>query len=237
MAIYCARCGYAVEPDDLFCGNCGATLNGGNATLYVDGAPGAAPFNGVNANPYDAGASFVVEPWEDVGEVTVGPSFWGAFGYCIENYCNFKGRATRMEFWGWTVAHALITNIMFSVMIARDADLPRYALTWGIFALSAIFYLPKWALCARRAHDFGMSAIPFILYYATCLACSVATTTGLAFIPLTFKPVPGIPATWAGCGLFWLGFVVCFILGLIPGSKGANRFGGKRLNPSKAVGR
>ncbi|MBR4104110.1 MAG: hypothetical protein IKK39_08650, partial [Thermoguttaceae bacterium] len=82
---FCPRCGGATGPADSFCGACGTPLTGGEYGYNE------------SANPYDAGAPVAdggAAYYED-GGATVGPSFWGAFGHCMKNYCNFRGRATR----------------------------------------------------------------------------------------------------------------------------------------------
>ena len=42
-------------------------------------------------------------------ETTVGPSFCGAFGYCLKRYFKVGGRATRLEYWGWLFVYFILS--------------------------------------------------------------------------------------------------------------------------------
>ena len=125
-AKYCPVCGLEATPDMAFCMNCGASLTGEPT------ADAASP--------------------TDASDLNVGPSFWGAFGYCMKNYCNFEGRATRTEFWGWRVVIGIITGLLsavFSAFIASQAvngeNVAATLRTGQIVSLafSAIFILPE----------------------------------------------------------------------------------------------
>ena len=46
--------------------------------------------------------------WEFVdAPPTVGPSFFGAFWYCLRHMFDFKGRANRTEYFGWLAGLAV----------------------------------------------------------------------------------------------------------------------------------
>lgn len=204
MANFCPRCGGATAPTDAFCGACGTPLTGGE--YDCDGS----------ANPYDAGAPVAdgAAYYAD-GETNVGPSFWGAFGYCLKNYFNFRGRATRTEFWGWLIVDRLIAW--------ASASVAGYVGLWLWLAASIV---PTLAVFARRLHDVGCSSIWifaaflwFVVGAAVSLGLSVDALNRSMLETLDWI-VEGPPA------LLWL------VALLAPGTNGANRFGAKRLNPA-----
>jgi len=76
----------------------------------------------------------------------------------FRNYANFKGRATRSEFWWWT---------LFTVIVS--AALSGYNL--DSFASAALF-LPSIAVGCRRMHDTGRRGwwqlIPIVSFVFAC---------------------------------------------------------------------
>lgn len=86
---------------------------------------------------------------------------WGdAFDYYLrgitEKYLRFRGRATRLEFWGFMVAAALIwIPFYFICEYAEMPMLPYY------FAIAT--FLPSLAVTARRLHDTNKNAFLFLL--------------------------------------------------------------------------
>lgn len=68
----------------------------------------------------------------------------------LKNYANFKGRATRKEFWFF--------YLFFYLMIAAGSFLDGFT---GIEIFTAVFYLalliPYLAVAVRRMHDTGRS--------------------------------------------------------------------------------
>ena len=237
-------CGTPSEADAFFCGNCGTSLRA--APTPSD----AASWN--NANPYVAPTPSDAASWNNAnsyaasGALNVGPSFAGAFGYCFAKFCSFKGRATRMEFWGWTVFATLIAVVLDFIShfaIGRAIATTDYEATeraiWIIFvaefALNAILRLPTLSVGVRRAHDFGMPMAPVLLYHAISFGFGLTTLLQFAVILQTYWVVDQeSPLCWLGFALYWLGIVLTLLLGTISGSRGANRYGEKRYNPGSA---
>ena len=60
---------------------------------------------------------------------------------CVSKYADFSGRATRSEFWWWT-----LFTILVSVGLGMISDVVS-----GIFSLATL--LPYLAVGARRLHD------------------------------------------------------------------------------------
>lgn len=227
---FCPRCGNALGPTDAFCAACGTPLTGGE----YDG--------GAAANPYDPGAPIAENAgWDGASETTVGPSFWGAFVYCLCNYCNFQGRATRTEYWGWCVVVGLIDFVLnFAALALSGGDDPSPLVGGGSGLIKLLLALPALALMGRRLHDFGWSAKlmfgPIVLFFVG----------GALFVAggVLAHPDPTVAIAMInrglGAGLIVSAAIWQLVLGIsaafVGGTPGPNRFGGKRLNPSK-VGR
>ncbi len=65
---------------------------------------------------------------------------------CFVKYANFKGRASRSEYWWWTL-FVFIISFCAGFM---DGLMGISVLTW-IVAIA--FYLPNLAVAVRRCHD------------------------------------------------------------------------------------
>lgn len=237
MSKFCPRCGSGTGPTDAFCGACGTSLTGGEYN-----------YSG-SANPYDAGAPVADgAAYYDDGETTVGPSFWGSFGHCIKNYCNFQGRATRTEYWGWIVVNALIGGaLQFVATVATlgsGADVYAAEATSDVvdslWSLAAM--LPALAVMGRRLHDVGWSAKQMIGPIVLGLVGLVLLIFGVGLENFETND-----DTVASTGLLFVGaalvipagiwqLVLGITSGFVRGTDGPNRFGGRRLNPSE-VGR
>ena len=239
MANFCPRCGSGTDPNDAFCGACGTPLTGGEYN-YSE-----------SANPYDAGVPFDYQPFYYDGDATVGPSFWGAFGHCMKNYCNFRGRATRTEYWGWVVVNALIGGAL--QIVAAAATLGAGANVYSAEATTEVVkslwnlavMLPALAVMGRRLHDVGWSAKqmigPIVLGGVGLILLIVGIgPENFAAEEIDAENIPSFGALLAGLALIFPAGIWQLVLGItagfVRGTDGPNRFGGKRLNPSD-VGR
>ena len=72
-------------------------------------------------------------------------SFTDAVQTCFRKYADFRGRATRSEFWWW---------VLFVILATAIAQVVNDALT-AIVSLGTL--LPYLAVAARRLHDTGRS--------------------------------------------------------------------------------
>jgi uncharacterized membrane protein YhaH (DUF805 family) len=106
-------------------------------------------------------------------------TFAGAVKSGIKNYSNFKGTATRTEFWYFylfTVLLNMVTGTLDSLLA------PSVDLTGSMMASAGPLYmitnialiLPNLTLAVRRFHDAGLSgkwlglwALPVIAFFAT----------------------------------------------------------------------
>jgi uncharacterized membrane protein YhaH (DUF805 family) len=123
-------------------------------------------------------------------------SFQGAIASGFQNYAVFRGRASRSEYWYWSlflslagIGIGIIAAVFISVVFEPALiDSPVFD---GLVAFLVLpFVLPSLAVSVRRLHDVGMSGW---------------------FILATVIP--------------WLGWLAAVIFGLIPGQNHANRYG------------
>ena len=128
-----------------------------------------------------------------------------------EKYCSFKGRASRSEFW-WFALFMLLINVAVNLV---SGFLPSAAGN-GLSALvSLAFILPNIGVTARRLHDRNLSGwwqlapiVPTILLLAMIFTMSVAEAALVLVCLLA-----------AAAGI-WL-----FVMLILPGTPGPNRFG------------
>lgn len=128
-----------------------------------------------------------------------------------EKYRSFEGRASRSEFW-WFALFMLLINVAVNLV---SGFLPSAAGN-GLSALvSLVFLLPNIGVTARRLHDRNLSGwwqlapiVPAIPLLAMLFTMSVAEAALVLVCLLA-----------AAAGI-WL-----FVMLILPGTPGPNRFG------------
>ena len=90
------------------------------------------------------------------------------FTYCLKHYADFSGRATRSEYWFFTlfytifywvgtmVANILDVQVLAGARLTNQFAIPPYSILFVIGYLLA-FTLPSLAVACRRLHDVGHS--------------------------------------------------------------------------------
>jgi len=75
----------------------------------------------------------------------------------LKNYVNFKGRATRKQFWMFVLFNFIISTVLGFIDQAAGLTLQGsgQGILGGIYSLAVI--LPTLAISARRLHDIGKS--------------------------------------------------------------------------------
>lgn len=149
--MYCTRCGAQIPEGGKFCVKCGSPT-GGKPQMQPQPAQ------------------------EDTKPV----KFFG-FGESVKNffkgYVDFKGRATRAEFWWAFLFMAIIGVVLFLIewpailsamltgalpLVPTYPDLFPYMIPSYIFMFALI--IPSLALYWRRLHDTGRSGLYFLLF-------------------------------------------------------------------------
>ena len=72
---------------------------------------------------------------------------------CFAKYADFSGRASRPEFWWWT---------LFTFLVSMATGIVSEMLSW-LFSLAVL--LPSLAVGARRLHDTDRSAWFLLLWF------------------------------------------------------------------------
>lgn len=175
---FCGQCGSETSASDKFCTSCGsglATTSEESAThslptpQVVESSDDSDELPGAN---YDGGMG-----WMDKKGAFIVPdvpppepmTFVEAIKHCFRNYANFRGRASRSEYWyflslfllsaiGIAVVEELRPSLRSTEAIQR-ADLA----TLGFIVLILAMIVPSMAAGVRRLHDTGHSAAWLLL--------------------------------------------------------------------------
>lgn len=186
---FCGQCGESVLQNDRFCTSCGSGVSRDAANRKDSELPPPARIEvGTdNTNEYfggmvwsDAKGSFVVP---DVPSPKA-MNFIEAVKHCFRNYANFRGRASRSEYWYFFLLFPIATLL---VAIAGEFSGPSDAEgAWRLVDIGGLAYslwaigmvLPVLAAGVRRLHDTGRSAkwlliglIPFgglVIFFFFC---------------------------------------------------------------------
>ena len=136
-------------------------------------------------------------------------SFSEAIMQCLRKYVGFSGRATRPEYWYWTLAMmAIVASLRVLTFLIPDIA-EVLAVVEVLFALAV--FLPTLAVTARRLHDIGKSGwwqLAWIIIVGMSVPIVVLGATlafGLAFL-----------SWWLGDSSFAAVGIVMLIVGLVP---------------------
>ncbi len=81
----------------------------------------------------------------------------------FDNYGEFEGRAGRKEFWLYILIYNAVNVILLGITIFF------YDLTWLIYIVNIIVFIPSWAVAVRRLHDTGQSGWLSLLWLVPVL--------------------------------------------------------------------
>ena len=145
----------------------------------------------------------------------------------MEKYCNFRGRASRSEFWQFSLWLFIFWVSLFV------ASVPLMFLTGTLFAslfflYFLLFILPTLGAAVRRAHDVGLSSWIFLWLYAAVVIVKHIRTFLLTsrledglLSPMSVSLVLYVGLQYVIWAL-WIGFIVVLCW---PGAKGPNKYG------------
>lgn len=97
-------------------------------------------------------------------------NFLQAVQFCLKNYANFKGRASRSEFWFFYLFVIVVTFGVNFLVVILALFIPELAVLMSLVQLGAIFgfLTPLLAAAVRRLHDTGKSGGLSALYLIPC---------------------------------------------------------------------
>ncbi|MDX2336361.1 DUF805 domain-containing protein [Brevundimonas vesicularis] len=157
-------------------------------------------------------------------------------------YADFKGRASRREYFGFMIVQSLVAGLIMMVMIAAGrADDPGVVgvAVLGAFGLLGLMMLglliPNYAVLTRRLHDCGRSAWWLLLLAPNVLAIIMIMGALGGMVQHAAQgvdaaqAVPALLAGLGGAGVMILAGQICgvilFVLTLLPGEAGENTYG------------
>jgi uncharacterized membrane protein YhaH (DUF805 family) len=136
--------------------------------------------------------------------IVVSMSFWQAIKHCFKHYADFRGKASRSEFWyfylfttimGWLLAFILVSITFRTVDISIIPKMSGVLLlmlgyySWTmllILCIVVILGIPTLAAAARRLHDTGKSGnylwlllVPTVgMFIVAFILCGASKTDG-----------------------------------------------------------
>ena len=93
----------------------------------------------------------------------------------IKNFANFRGRASRREFWMFILINIIISIILSIIDSALGLKIGSGAMQQGILGLlySLFIFIPNLAVTIRRLHDINKSGWWLAGFYAAIIVLSV----------------------------------------------------------------
>lgn len=133
----------------------------------------------------------------------------------LHNYCNFKGRASRKEYW-WPV---YFFYFMYAAFVNAVCIIPYLgAIVSAIISIA--FIIPNLALCVRRMHDINLSGFFALIPYVGLALAGILLYSGFSNPEEAFK----LKVT-LGFFLGFGGYIAMIVLALRVSDPKENRFG------------
>jgi uncharacterized membrane protein YhaH (DUF805 family) len=159
----------------------------------------------VSYQPDPTGTGQAPPPSLDLPHYGVG--FVDAVKRVFKKYATFKGRASRSEYWWWTlftfVIYLVLGLLTFAVGMgtSRDGGRTPGALAIPLIILFTVFFLgillPTLALTVRRLHDAGYSgllALLLLLPYLGSLIILIFALLPSSPAGAKYDPIPASPS-------------------------------------------
>lgn len=198
-AKFCAECGAKLEEGTKFCPECGEKTAQSNGTAATE------------SKDVKKSASATVAT--DV--VAENLSLWEEFKKVFKNYCNFKGRARRREYWGF---------VLFNTIFCIGLLLVNAALFFGVcYLLKKI----NSSLVINFLNESSEAVLVICMAGIYLLYLIAALLPGLA-VSVRRLHDKNLPA-WILVALLLVlnifGLIPLFILSALDGTKGENKYG------------
>ena len=105
----------------------------------------------------------------------------------IDNYANFKGTASRSEYWWFALFFVLVIFVVlfvFGIVIAM-AGFGQAAIGIVVGVLMLALIVPTLAVWVRRCHDGGRSTGEAVVIFVLVNVVSLATPVGGGFVEVS----------------------------------------------------
>jgi uncharacterized membrane protein YhaH (DUF805 family) len=159
----------------------------------------------VSYQPNPSGTAQLSSPPLDLPHYGIG--FVDAVKRGFKKYATFTGRASRSEYWWWTlftfVIYLVLGLVTFAVGMAtsRDGGRTPGLLAMPLLILFTVFFLgillPTLAVTVRRLHDGGYSglvALLFLLPYLGGLTIMIFALLPSSPAGAKYDPIPATPS-------------------------------------------
>ena len=218
--IICPQCGGSFPESETFCRYCGS------AAPKVE-SPTADTTPNDAANPFAVGARTTNALLTSETEARDVPSNILAAIKMRVVRGGLKGRSSRVEFWPWILLVLILwfsTPTLATTFLGLVNGAPLAGVFWKAFLylgefLEIVALLLTFTLSVRRFHDVGLIGITayiFLVLEAVCILFGV--------FPSIYDLLPVYVRRVVAGGLLISGFAI-LIVGMIPGTKGPNKYG------------
>lgn len=152
-------------------------------------------------------------------------SFGDAIGECFFNYANFRGRASRAEYWWWILfsTGVLLLAYLLDYLIFAEWNVSPFYL---VFSLAAL--LPGLSVSVRRLHDTDRSGWWVCLPIGAAVVYVIGLIAALSRNPL--NPFEGLGLVYVGVPMLLLiaTSILLIVFMALASNPGNNRFGPNR---------
>jgi len=168
-ARFCGNCGESTTPKDRFCTSCGSKLR---HSIDVRNDLGLTPPSQVEDDVANIAEYYGGMVWVDKKGSFVVPdfpspkpmNFMEAVKHCFRNFGNFRGRASRSEYWYFVLLYPITSLVMILAFALagffdpESADSEAIGLLGLLPLATLVATIPALAAGVRRLHDTGRSA-------------------------------------------------------------------------------
>ena len=78
---------------------------------------------------------------------------------CLSKYAVFRGRASRREFWGFSIINVIILLVLLILHATYQTGTLHTVLTYAVIIYAALTLIPSLAVMSRRWHDLGRTGL------------------------------------------------------------------------------
>jgi uncharacterized membrane protein YhaH (DUF805 family) len=150
--MFCAKCGIEAGQNGSFCQSCGKPLSASAPASPLNSIPGVPSFQ-TNPSAFPLGIDAMSPPFMIASNAPRAMKFIEAVKFGYQNYANFKGRASRSEYWFWMLHYWIVAVwlglVSYVPVILSISDMP---IPLGTFFSLGVF-VPSIARATRRLHD------------------------------------------------------------------------------------
>lgn len=165
----------------MYCANCGAyNKNAVSQTLKQENMPVAEEKKTPPTNEVQKVAPMQIIKCETIIQIKTDKDYSMSFGKaiksCFKKFINFRGRASRSEFWYWQLFALIAFILIFAPLMMLSESVEGSEELFGILAVISLLLIiiPSWAVSSRRIHDSGSNSALAHIFFIIIWFSSVA---------------------------------------------------------------